>query len=573
MVVKLNIANFSVHKVLVDNGSSADIMFWDVVKRMGLENAQLDPVHTPLVGFGGSEVVLMGTITLPVSMGEEPRRKTLIVRFLVVDTPFAYNVLLGRPGLNAFKAVVSTYHQKMKFPTKNGIDEVTCDQKEARRCYNLSLKKGEDKGTMKRKEREEPKALEQKKFKPERMEPIEEFKTVELIAHQQGKTTRIGSKMSRRVEIMMVEFLRENVDMFAWSPSDFRGIDPEVIVHRLNVDPMTRPVTQKKRTFGAERNKIIEEEVKKLLHAGYVSEVQYTDWLANVVVVPKASSKWRMCTDFIDLNKACPKDLYPLPRIDLLVDSTAGYELFSMMDAYQGYHQIFMAEEDRIKTSFITDQRIYCYNVMPFGLKNAGAMYQRLVNRMFKNQIGSTMEVYVDDMLVKSTEDDHLKELRRAFDVMRAYGMKLNPDKCTFVVRGGKFLGYMVSEKGIEANPEKIQAIMRLRSPKTLNEMQKLTGKITSLSRFISKSADRSILFFKSLRKAKEFSWTEECEQALNDLKKYLATPPLLANPKLGETLFLYLAVSDETVSSVLVCEQEKSQNPVYYVSKMLQGA
>ncbi|KAL0404048.1 UNVERIFIED_CONTAM: Retrovirus-related Pol polyprotein from transposon gypsy [Sesamum radiatum] len=334
----------------------------------------------------------------------------------MVDTPFAYNVILGRPGLNAFRAVVSTYHQKMKFSTKNGIGEVVCDRKEARRCYNLSLIKGEANEKSKRKEREDAEGPERKKFKPERMEPVEEFKTVSLIAHLPEKVTRIGSKMSEAVETMMVEFLKENVDMFAWSPSDFKGIDPEVIVHRLNVDPMVRPVKQKKRAFGVERNRIIEEEVKKLLEAGYVSKVQYTGWLANVVVVPKASGKWRMCTDFTDLNKACPKDPYPLPRIDLLVDSTAGYELFSMMDAYQGYHQIFMAEEDRIKTSFITDQGIYCYNAMPFGLKNAGATYQRLVNRMFKNQIGSTMEVYVDDMLVKRKEEDHLRELQRAFD-------------------------------------------------------------------------------------------------------------------------------------------------------------
>ncbi|KAL0366176.1 UNVERIFIED_CONTAM: Polyprotein P3 [Sesamum radiatum] len=256
-----------------------------------------------------------------------------------------------------------------------------------------------------------------------------------------------------------------------------------------------------------------------------------------------------MCTDFTDVNKACPKDPYPLPRIDLLVDSTAGYELFSMMDAYQGYHQIFMAEEDSIKTSFITNQGIFCYNVMPFGLKNAGATYQRLVNMMFKNQIRSTMEVYVDDMLVKSKEGDHLKELGQAFEIMRAYGMKSNPSKCIFGVRRGKFLGYMVSENGIEANSEKIQAILGLRSPRTLNEMQKLTGK------------------------AKEFKWTEECEQALDNLKQYLATPPLLANPKLEEVLFLYLVISEEAVSSVLVREQEKKQNPVYYVSKMLQGA
>ncbi|KAL0383075.1 UNVERIFIED_CONTAM: Retrovirus-related Pol polyprotein from transposon gypsy [Sesamum calycinum] len=141
-----------------------------------------------------------------------------------------------------------------------------------------------------------------------------------------------------------------------------------------------------------ECNKIIEEEVEKLLRAGYVAEVKHTEWLPNVVVVPKTTGKWRMCTDFTDLNKACPKDPYPLPQIDLLVDSTAGCALFSMMDAYQGYHQIFMAEEERDKNSFITKNGIYCYNVMPFGLKNAGAMYQRLVNKMFKDLIGKTIE-------------------------------------------------------------------------------------------------------------------------------------------------------------------------------------
>ncbi|KAL0433348.1 UNVERIFIED_CONTAM: Polyprotein P3 [Sesamum latifolium] len=171
---------------------------------------------------------------------------------------------------------------------------------------------------------------------------------------------------------------------------------------------------------------------------------------------------------FYRLKQGMLKDPYPLPRIDLLVDSTAGYELFSMMDVYQGYHQIFMAEEDRIKTYFITDHGIYCYNVMPFGLKNAGATYQRLVNRMFKDKIGTTMEVYVDDMLVRSRERNHLGDLKRAFEIMRSYGMKLNPGKCTFGVRGGKFLGYMVSERGIEANPKKIEAIVGLRSPKTL---------------------------------------------------------------------------------------------------------
>ncbi|KAL0434641.1 UNVERIFIED_CONTAM: Polyprotein P3 [Sesamum radiatum] len=383
-----------------------------------------------------------------------------------------------------------------------------------------------------------------KKTKPEQIESAETYNEVELVLSDPKKITRIRSQMSLEDETMTIDFLRKNSYMFAWSPSDFQGIDPEVIVHRLNVDPQARPIKQKKRAFGVERNQVIEEEVSKLLKAGYVSEIQYTSWLSNMVIIPKASGKWRMCTDFTNLNKACPKDPYHLPRIDLLVDSIGGCALF-MMDAYQSYHQIFMAEEDMDKTSFITEKGVYCYNVMPFGLKNAGAPYQRLVNRMFKKLIGSTMEVYDDDMLVKSRKErDHLQDLGKAFSIMRTFGMKLNLTKCTFGVRGGKFLGYLVSERRIEANSEKIEAIMQIPSPKTIKDVQKLTGKIASLNRFIARSADRNLPFFKILRQVKNFEWSEECEKALKELKVYLATPPLLANPMVGETLYVYLAVS-----------------------------
>ena len=156
------------------------------------------------------------------------------------------------------------------------------------------------------------------------------------------------------------------------------------------------------------------DDVNKLLSAGFIREVYYPDWLANVVLVKKAYGKWRMCMDFTDLNKTCPKDSFPLPRIDQLVDSTAGLLMF--MDAFSGYNQIKMAEEDQEKTTFITSQGLYCYKVMPFGLKNAGTTYQRLVNKMFSKWIERNMEVYVDDMLVKSKEElTHLDELKETF--------------------------------------------------------------------------------------------------------------------------------------------------------------
>ena len=170
-----------------------------------------------------------------------------------------------------------------------------------------------------------------------------------------------------------------------------------------------------------------------------------------------------MCVDFMDLNKACPKDNYPLPQIDTLVDSTARHELLSFMDTFLGYNQIKMNEKDQERTSFVTSQGLFCYKVMPFGLKNTGATYQRLMNRMFVHQIGRNVQVYVDDMLVKSLrENDHLDDLQETFDTLRSYNMKLNPSKCVFGVIAVKFLRFMVSQRGIEVNPEKVWAIMEL---------------------------------------------------------------------------------------------------------------
>ena len=229
--------------------------------------------------------------------------------------------------------------------------------------------------------------------------------------------------------------------------------------------------------FAPERDNAIKEEVQKLTLAKFIREVYYLDWLANVVIVKKANGKWRMCVDFTDLNKACPKDSYLLPRIDQLVDSTVGHRLLSFMDAFCGYNQIRKDEADQEKTSFVTSQDLFCYKVIPFRLKNVGATYQRLVNHMFHPQIGRNVEVYVDDMLVKSQDEKiHLDDLQETFNTLGQYNMKLNPSKCAFRVSSGKFLGFMVSHRGIEANSYKIQAILDIKHPQNVKEVQSLIG-------------------------------------------------------------------------------------------------
>ena len=274
-------------------------------------------------------------------------------------------------------------------------------------------------------------------------------------------------------------------------------------------------------------------------------------------MVKKANGKWRICVDFTDLNRACHKDSYPLPHIDQLVDSTAGHKLLSFMDAFSGYNQRKMDEVDQEKTSFVTSQGLFCYEVMPFGLKNAGATYQRLVNHMFCPQIGQNVEVYVDDMLVKSLDKGkHLDNLQETFDTLRWYNMKLNPSKCAFGVALGKFLEFMVSHRGIEANLEKIKAILDMKSPQNIKEVQSLTGRVAALNRFVSKATDKCLPFFRVLKKA--FEWTDECQKAFQDLKMYLIAAPLLSPSVMGEELFLYLAVTPHAVSSALIREEGK---------------
>ena len=205
--------------------------------------------------------------------------------------------------------------------------------------------------------------------------PVEELEEIILDKSRPGRTTRMGTLASPMIRQDLAGFLRMNQDVFAWSHEDMIGIDPSIIVHRLNVNPASSPIRQKKRVFAQERDKAVAEEVRKLLEASFIREVYYLDWLTNVVMVKKNNGKWRMCVDFTDLNRACPKDSYPLPRIDTLVDSTARHELLSFMDVFSGYNQIKMKEEDQEKTSFVTSQGLFCYKVMPFRLKNAGATY------------------------------------------------------------------------------------------------------------------------------------------------------------------------------------------------------
>ena len=213
--------------------------------------------------------------------------------------------------------------------------------------------------------------------------------------------------------------LLSNIDVFAWSHSNMVGINPTMASHKLNIISKAEPVRQKVRCFHSNRHQIIQIEVDNLLRACFIREVKYQELLANVVVVRKKGGKWRVCIDYTNLNEACPKDSFPLPRIDQIVDSAARHRILSFLDTFSRYDQIPMHLPKAKKMAFITPHGLYYYNVMPFELKNAKATYQRLVNEIFRQLLGKTMEAYIDNMLVKSRERfNHIQYLQEAFELL-----------------------------------------------------------------------------------------------------------------------------------------------------------
>ena len=197
-----------------------------------------------------------------------------------------------------------------------------------------------------------------------------------------------------------------------------------------------------------------------------------------------------------------------------------------------------------------------------------------MMNKVYdKTLMGDILEVYMDDMIVKSQQEvDHAAHLKRVFEQTRKYNMRLHPEKCTFGVQAGKFLGFYLTERGIEANPDKCQAFKELPMPHSKKCIQTLNGMLTALSRFVAKSAQHALPFFKLLRKETKFEWTDECKASLKHLKEILSARPVLSRPDQGEVLYLYLSVSSDAVSAILVRETPEGKKPVYFTSKGFLG-
>ena len=261
--------------------------------------------------------------------------------------------------------------------------------------------------------------------------------------------------------------------------------------------------------------------------------------------------------------------------MDLLIDSAMGHALFSFMNGFNGYNQIFMSPKDAEKTAFRTPIGNFYYTIMPFGLKNAGATYQRTMTAMFHDMMHREIKDYVDDIVVKSkNREDHLVILRKVFERCRLYQLKMNPFKCAFEVSAGKFLGFLVHQRGIDIDPKQASSIATMKPPTTHKELESFLGKLSYIRRFIPGLAAVTSTFAPLLKKGVPFRWSFECQQAFERVQDIMAKLPTVCAPIFGKPLRLYLASNNQAIEALIAQEDSHGvEQPIYYVSRALKDA
>ncbi|KAM1594417.1 hypothetical protein ACFX10_000832 [Malus domestica] len=355
---------------------------------------------------------------------------------------------------------------------------------------------------------------------------VDDLKELNLGTSEEPKPLFVSALLSAGEIEKYYQLLLEFKDVFAWTYKEMPGLDPIIAVHHLAVKPGTRPIKQTQRRYRSELIPQIEAEIDKLIKAGFIRE-----------------------------------DDFPLLIIEIMVDATTGHEALSFMDGSSGYNQIRMALADEELIAFRTPKGIYCYKVMPFGLKNAGATYQRAMQKIFSDMLHKNVECYVDDVVVKTKKrSNHLKDLRVVFERLRKYNLKMNPLKCAFGVTSGKFLGFIVKHRGIEVDQSKIKAIQSMPEPRNLHELKSLQGRLAFIRRFISNVAGRCQPFSQLMKKDVPFIWDKACNNAFESIKKYLSSPPVLGVPVPGKPLILYIAAQESSVGALLAQENESQK-------------
>eukprot|EP00253_Pinus_taeda_P028554 PITA_28554 len=320
---------------------------------------------------------------------------------------------------------------------------------------------------------------------------------------------------------------------------------------------------------------LIEKEIKRMFEAGIIAPIRFSEWVSNLVPTRKKSGEIRLCVDLRNLNQVSLKDHYPLPKMDHILQRVVGSSKISLLDGFSGFNQILVHPDDQDKTAFTTPWGTIKYVKMPFGLKNAGATFQRAMDIAFAKEIHDLLVVYLDDLTPFSKSDqEHLKHLRKIFMTCRKYGISLNPKKSLFALEEGKLLGHIISKDGIRIDPERIQAILQIPYPRTIKELQEFLGKINFLRIFIPNLAELIRLLRNMLKKYAKVRWSLETKQAFESIKTALTQTPVLTSPQFDKDFIIFSFASEHTIATVLLKKDDQgNEKPIAFFSRALRDA
>jgi len=371
---------------------------------------------------------------------------------------------------------------------------------------------------------------------------------------ERPKMIKLSKKLPPDQKPKYIDLFKEFQDVFAWSYEDFKSYVTSVIQHTIPLKPNQKPFKQKIRRIDPVLLPLIEKEVKRMFEAGIIAPIRFFEWVSNLVPTRKKTSEIRLCVDLRNLNQVSLKDHYPLPKMDHILQRVVGSSRISLLDGFSGFNQILVHPDDQDKTAFTTPWGTFKYVKMPFGLKNAGATFQRAMDIAFVKEIHDFLVVYLDDLTpFPKSDEEHLKHLRKFFMTCRRYGISLNPKKSLFGLEEGKLLGHIISKYGIRIDPERIQAILQIPHPRNIKELQAFLGKINFLRRFIPNLAELIRLLSNMLKKDAKVKWSLETKQGFESIKSTLTRTPVLTSPQFDKDFIIFSFASDHTIVVVLL--------------------
>lgn len=373
--------------------------------------------------------------------------------------------------------------------------------------------------------------------------------------------------------------LREFRDVFAWKMTDITGIPLELAEHAIDLEAGAVPVRQRQYRLNPKYSLMVKADLEKLLQAGFIYPVNHSEWVSALVIVPKKTGvdgvkKIRVCQDFRKLNAATKKDYHPIPFCDSILDHAAGREVYSFLDGFSGYNQIWIRAEDQMKTTFTSDWGTFAFCRMPFGLCNAPGTFQRLMLDIFKDFIRHFMEVFIDDFAVFGERGTHLENLRQTFERCRETNLKLHPGKCFIGVLEGELLGHTVSSRGLEVNLDKVRYFLTLTAPRNVGGVRGFLGCVGYYRRFILAYALIALPLTELLKKGVEFVWTAARQEAFDIMKLLLSATPTLSPPNWGIEFHVTLDASGFCLGAILwQFDEKKRERPIYFSSKQMSAA